>query len=79
VSAKLGLCDHTLEIRVADTLTRAGLDTDLSRWLSPEVLSRLAVDKKRAGEIIRFVALGGVGLPLLHDIELKELLSLLRD
>lgn len=78
VSAHLGLCDAALEQRVAATLRRAGLDADITPWLRDDVLARIGVDKKRTGTRIRFVTLGGVGDPGLTELDVVELLRILR-
>ncbi len=78
VSAALGLCSPSLEQRVADSVRRAGLDGDLAPWVRDGVLSRIGVDKKRTGSRIRFVALRDIGQPILHSMELAELISILR-
>ena len=77
VSAALGLCGATLESRVAASLARAGLQTDLDPWLRPEVLARLGVDKKRRGTSIRFVAVESPGRVQRVDIELAQITSIL--
>ena len=59
------------------SLRKAGLDADLTRWLRDTVLKRIGVDKKRTGSRIRFVALAGIGQPVVHTLELAELHSIL--
>ena len=61
VSASLGRCRPELETRVAAILARAGLDNDLRPWLRPEVMAWLAVDKKRAGRNLDFIAVSAPG------------------
>jgi 3-dehydroquinate synthetase len=73
VSAGLGLGDRSLEDRVAATLTRAGLATDIDRWLRPEVLARAFVDKKRTGSRIKFIAIEAPGRPSIVSLELARL------
>jgi shikimate kinase/3-dehydroquinate synthase len=77
ISAALGLCDPALERRVSATLARAGLDTNLDRWLRPDVLDRIGVDKKRTGTRIRLVALEGPGRARLVPLELVRLREIL--
>jgi shikimate kinase/3-dehydroquinate synthase len=77
ISAALGLCEPALERRVAATLARAGLDTDLEPWLRPDVLDRIGVDKKRTGTRIRFVVLEGPGGARLVPLELVRLREIL--
>ncbi len=84
VSAALGLCEPALEVRVAETLRRAGLAADLDEQLSahpegPErVLSFIGRDKKRSGHKIGFVAVRAVGDCRVVPIELNELVRILR-
>ena len=73
VSAALGLAGVDLEERVTGSLERAGLDTDLDRWLRPDVLARMGVDKKRTGASIRFIAVEQPGRPQLVPIEVARL------
>ncbi len=77
VSHRLGLCDATLETRVAGVLSAAGIGTDLNSWLRTEVLERMGVDKKRTGSTVRFIALAEPGDVRTHDIELSKLTGLL--
>jgi 3-dehydroquinate synthase len=77
VSAALELAPPALERRVADTLASGGLSTDLDPWLRPDVLERIAVDKKRTGTGIRFVALSGPGHTRLVTIEMDRLAAAL--
>ena len=59
VSSAAGGVD--LEPRIAALLAAVGLPTDLDRRLSPEALSRVAVDKKRGGDHISFVVVDEPG------------------
>jgi 3-dehydroquinate synthetase len=77
ISVKLGLAPAALPGRVATALGRCGLDTDLGRWRRTRVLAHIAVDKKRHGSRVRFVALEDVGRVRLHEIEIAELGGLL--
>jgi 3-dehydroquinate synthase len=61
ISVKLGLAPPGLERRVAAALRRAGLEADLDPWRRREVLALAAVDKKRQGGTLRFIALEDVG------------------
>ncbi|RMH43040.1 MAG: 3-dehydroquinate synthase [Deltaproteobacteria bacterium] len=79
VSAALGLCDPALERRVAALLSARGLDVDVDRWLRPDVLAHVAVDKKRRGDAIRFVAIERPGAPVVKPLKLDELSGLLYD
>ena len=73
VSAALGLCDGALEARVAASLARAGLATDIDTWLRPDVLSRVGVDKKRTGSRIGFIAVARPGDARVVPLELARL------
>lgn len=77
VSARLGLCDPSIEGRVATTLSKAGLDTDIDAWLTPPVIDRIRVDKKRTGSRINFITIAKVGSPALTELELDELRRIL--
>ena len=61
ISHRLGLASADLEPRVTDALAATGLPTDLDPWLGPNVLARIAVDKKRAGAQVRFIACAAPG------------------
>ena len=61
ISTQLGLCDRALIERVAAVLTRAGAPTDLQPWLRDEVIARVKVDKKRAGDNLDFIAIARPG------------------
>jgi 3-dehydroquinate synthase len=50
-----------LEARLRPLLAALGLPTDLEPWLTPAVLARVAVDKKRGGEDIKFVVVARAG------------------
>jgi shikimate kinase / 3-dehydroquinate synthase len=73
VSTALDLAPPSLETRVAATLARAGLPTELDSWLRHDVLERMSVDKKRSGSDIRFVALAGPGSARTVAIEIDRL------
>jgi shikimate kinase/3-dehydroquinate synthase len=80
VSARLGLCDHELEARVAETVRHAGLDADLDRWLrdiGPRLLEFVGTDKKRAGQRLGFVTVRAVGDCGVTEIDLGELARIL--
>ncbi|MCE9571522.1 MAG: 3-dehydroquinate synthase [Deltaproteobacteria bacterium] len=78
VSQALGLADRSLEPRVVDALRATGLDADLDPWLTDAVLARVAVDKKRAGKTLRFVAIRAVGTCALVDMSVDDLPRILR-
>ena len=77
VSTALGLCEPALEARVAATLTRAGLATDIDTWLRPDVLARVGVDKKRTGSRIGFIAVARPGEARVVPLELARLRQIL--
>ncbi len=76
VSAALGHPDHSGELVAA--LGRAGLPTDLSPWLTDDVLGRLAVDKKRVGTTLKFIVVREVGQCQPTEIAITELVRILR-
>lgn len=78
VSAALGLCEPTMEGRVAAALTATGLDAAVDPWLRDDVLAAIAVDKKRAGTRLGFVAVRDVGRCAVVDVEVAELRRILR-
>ncbi|HEY3353192.1 MAG TPA: 3-dehydroquinate synthase [Polyangia bacterium] len=73
VSGRRGLCDPALEGRVGALLERLGLGGGLALWLRPEVLARVAVDKKRRHGRLRFVAVTGPGAAQLITLTREEL------
>lgn len=78
LSARLGLCEPALEARVCAAVQRIGLGANLDPWLTDATLSYLAVDKKRAGKKIRFVALEAVGRPRILELVPEEIGRILR-
>ena len=76
VSHALGFPD--LEPDVRGALRRCGLDDDVDRWLTGEVLARVAVDKKRSGRQLRFVVVRGVGQCEVVELALDDLPRILR-
>jgi 3-dehydroquinate synthase len=60
--ARVGEGAPDLEARLGALLPRLGLPIDLERWLRPEVLARVAVDKKRAGATLKFVVVPSLGV-----------------
>jgi 3-dehydroquinate synthetase len=77
VSERLGV-SGPLEGQVAAAVRRVGLDADLDRYLTDDVLSYVAVDKKRAGGKLRFIALEGIGATRIVDLTPAELGRVLR-
>ena len=82
ISELKGLAEPGLEALVVDALTRLRLPTGLDEWLVGErgaaVERALAVDKKRGGGTVSYVALARVGDPLVLTISPKEIIGLLR-
>ncbi|MBA3539673.1 MAG: hypothetical protein H0T79_08575, partial [Deltaproteobacteria bacterium] len=76
VSAALGHPDR--EAAIVDALRRSGLSADLDPWLRDDVLARVAVDKKRVGKSLKFVAIREVGACDPHDITVTDLQRILR-
>jgi shikimate kinase/3-dehydroquinate synthase len=78
VSHVLGLAPSALATTVAQALQRTGLPHDPDAYLSDAVIARLAVDKKRTGDRVRFIAVREVGACEPIDIALTELGRILR-
>ena len=78
VSHALGLAPVALATTVARALERTGLPHDPDAYLSDAVIARLAVDKKRTGDRVRFIAVREVGACEPVDITLVELGRILR-
>ncbi|MBP8806425.1 MAG: bifunctional shikimate kinase/3-dehydroquinate synthase [Kofleriaceae bacterium] len=78
ISARLGLAEADLEPRVVAALAATGLPTDLEPWRRPEVLARIAVDKKRHGAAVRFVACAGPGACRVVEVPVAGFADLLR-
>ncbi len=82
VSRALAGAPAALEACVASLLARLGLPVDLDRRLTADALAAIAVDKKRAGADVRFVALQQPGAPRVVAVapaRLAELLSTAAD
>jgi shikimate kinase/3-dehydroquinate synthase len=71
VSAALGAPSCEAEVRTA--LAASGLPTDLESYLTPAVLARVSVDKKRVGSTLRFVTIRDVGRCAVTDIAIEDL------
>ncbi len=78
VSAALGMAPASLEIDVAAAIRRSGLSADLAPHLTDDVLGRIAVDKKRTGASLRFIAVREVGACEPVAIDVTELRRILR-
>ena len=59
-------------------LRATGLDADLDPWLTPPVLARVAVDKKRTGGRLAFVACAAPGDCQVVDLPTTAIADLLR-
>jgi 3-dehydroquinate synthase len=73
LGAARGLTDPGLGPRVARLLDGLGLPVDVARRISPGVLTKLEVDKKRRSDKVRFVLVPRLGQAVLQDIALEEL------
>lgn len=82
LSEAQGLCDPGLELRMVAALQALRLPTELDPWLEGEqgrALERaMAVDKKRAGGTVTYIALAGLGEPRTVQLAPAEILALLR-
>jgi shikimate kinase/3-dehydroquinate synthase len=70
--------DGALEREIIAALAASGLPIDLDRWLTSDVLARVALDKKRAGNLLRYVTISEVGACAVTDIEVDRLQEFLR-
>jgi 3-dehydroquinate synthase len=68
-----GMGTPALTARATALLARLGLPVDLRPRLSAEVLSRVTVDKKRRGGVIKFVFVPQVGETKLVDVSPDEI------
>jgi 3-dehydroquinate synthetase len=59
--------------RATSLLARLGLPTELRGRLTPEVLARIEVDKKRRADGVRFVFVPRAGEAVLQELSLEEL------
>lgn len=82
ISELRGVAEPGLEDLVTQALERLRLPTDLDAWLVDErgaaVERALAIDKKRAGGTVSYVALARVGEPLVLTMTPREIIGLLR-
>jgi len=63
----LGLCDDTVEGRLAALLQRFGLPTRYEGYGPKEVWEAMATDKKKRGKKLRFVLPGAIGQVVVTD------------
>jgi shikimate kinase/3-dehydroquinate synthase len=75
-AAVLGVPDLSSEVAAA--LAASGLPDDPSPWFTDDVLGRIAVDKKRTGSKLKFIAIREVGLCEPVEIAVTELPRILR-
>jgi 3-dehydroquinate synthase len=70
-----GVTEHGLRQQVQGLLDRLSLPVDVKARLSPAILARIEVDKKRRTDAVRFVMVPRPGEATLCDIPLQELKS----
>jgi 3-dehydroquinate synthase len=68
-----GVTEPALLPRTSALLSRLGLPVDVGHRLTPEVLARMEVDKKRLSDRVHFVLVPRAGECVLQDIPLPEL------
>jgi 3-dehydroquinate synthase len=68
-----GVTASGLAARTRALLDKLGLPVDVKARVSPAVVDRIEVDKKRRSDKVRFVFVPRPGEALLHDIPLTEL------
>jgi shikimate kinase/3-dehydroquinate synthase len=79
VADRLGAGDPRLEARLQKLFPRLGLPVDLDVWLRPEVLGRVAVDKKRSGKHLRYVIVPRLGEASTLELAPERLVEILLD
>ena len=78
ISAQIAGTRRDLEHEVAAALRTSGLPGELDPYLTDDVLTRLAVDKKRFGANLRFIVVREVGLCEVVELAVTELRRILR-
>jgi len=78
VSAAVAGTRRDLEHEVVAALRASGLPGELDPYLTEDVLARVAVDKKRIGDNLRFIVVREVGLCEAVDVAVGELRRILR-
>jgi shikimate kinase/3-dehydroquinate synthase len=78
VSCRLGLAGADLEPRVQGALAATGLPVDLDARLTPAAVARVAVDKKRKGDALGFIACAAPGACRVVHVRPDTLADLLR-
>ncbi len=73
LGASRGVTPPGLVTRASALLARLGLPVDVNRRITPAVLARIEVDKKRRSDKVRFVFCPGPGQAVLVDVALDEL------
>jgi 3-dehydroquinate synthetase len=68
-----GLTDPALVPRVARLLEGLALPVDVAHRVSPEVLARVEVDKKRRSDRVGFVFVPRIGEAFVQEVALEEL------
>jgi len=78
VSAAIAGTRGDLEHEIIAALRASGLPGDLDPYLTDDILARLAVDKKRLGQHLRFIVIREVGACEPTEIAITELRRILR-
>lgn len=73
LGTSLGLTPRSVRDRARKLMDEVGLPIDVEHRLTPEVLARLDVDKKRRAGAVRFVFVTRPGATQLQDVPLEEL------
>lgn len=73
LGVSLGVTPPALRDRTTALLARLKLPVDVAHRLTPEVLARVDVDKKRRSDAVRFVFVTAAGATELRDVPLAEL------
>jgi 3-dehydroquinate synthetase len=71
--AARGVTDPTLRARAARLLSRLGLPVDIAGRVTPAVLSRVEVDKKRRSDKVGFVFVPRAGAAHVEEVPLEEI------
>jgi 3-dehydroquinate synthase len=74
-----GVTKPALLARATALLARLGLPVDVQRWLVPDVLGRIEVDKKRVSDGVRFVLVPCPGQAIIQLMTFDELKQQVRD
>jgi 3-dehydroquinate synthetase len=71
--AARGVSDPALRPRTAQVLSRLGLPVDIAGRVTPPVLARVEVDKKRRSDKVGFVFVPRAGQARVEEVALEEL------